>query len=91
MFERRKVRKLERAMEDAAIDLAMAEKLGPPPQDPSHSEASKAIVTAARVAREAGLSDEVRGVLAGADDHPMYRGEQKDRWQEFVAEVRSQL
>ena len=91
MFEGRKVKKLERAMEQAAIELSVAEQLGPPPGDPSHAQASQAIVDAAERARAVGRSDEVQGILAAADDHPMYRGSQKDQWLQFVAGVRSQL
>lgn len=81
-----KTKKLEKALENAAIELTMAEKLGPPPG--GHGGAKAAVVRAAQAAKSSGKEAEVEHILGAAEDHPMYRGEETNAWHAFVAEVR---
>ncbi len=91
MFERRKLRKLEARLEEAAIELTLAEKIGPPPGDPKHAGAADAIVAAARAAVGAGLSTDVAETLEKAETHPMFRGSEAEKWASFIGSVRGRV
>ncbi len=91
MFEGRKLKKLNGKLEDAAIEVTMAERLGPPPGDPAHSAARNAVISAARAATASGLGDEVQRVMTEAETHPMFRGEDKSKWSDFVGAVVAEL
>ncbi len=84
-----KIKKLEKALESAAIELTMAESLGPPPD--GHLGAKQAIAGAARSAMAGGKDTQVQSLLSAADDHPMSRGSQPDEWRALLAEIRHAL
>lgn len=89
MFGGRKTKKLEKALENAAVELTIAEKLlGPPPG--GHGPAQAAIVKAARAA-SATDGAAVAEIMAAADDHPDFRGDDKQAWLDFVAGARAQI
>jgi hypothetical protein len=91
VFASLKIKKLSRALEEAAVEFTVADQLGAPPRDPSHSTARSEIVRAARSAIAAGKPAAVGAMLASAPEHPMFRGSNRDEWREFIASVRAQL
>ena len=95
MLGDRTMKKLDQAMEDAAVSLTMSQQFGDrlsPDQVAQGDEAAKQeVIQCASAAISKGHGDEVSRLLRDAEGHDMYRGADRSSWVEFVADIRSRL